>query len=435
MMKIVLLILTIVLGLLVTRTAVRALQPGGSTPAPPESLSEGEKAIARAKADIEKHGWHLLMVSGDGTSSFLYTIGLWKTYKHPEILLFVPSQDPRGLEAPFRAMVQRVVAGEKLKSGETYPKVFKERSGAIREVHHRWYPSFLGTAGAVYGNFDFPAVQLYWPDREGRFPWQGGFDPELFPAQPVLDQENLILANVGSAEVREIVQEEGAQVLEKSLDDLFVPLGQDLEEEISEWRWRVGPDAKLERVTVFGDLFLKTPDGHIHFLDTGSGAYVDIAADRETWIQVLCDAPAALFHASTLIHFRSLGHLPKAGEVYSWIKPPMLGGEASADNFDTISLAVHISNLARVAEALVEGKESEASDFAEDDGVIYAVVTNDEKQYSIWPADQKIPEGWKSTGKTGPKPECLEYIKTVWTDLRPESLRQKREAEKKDGPP
>ena len=51
------------------------------------------------------------------------------------------------------------------------------------------------------------------------------------------------------------------------------------------------------------------------------------------------------------------------------------------------------------------------------------VVINEEEQYSIWPDFKEIPAGWESVGKTGPKAECLDYIKIVWTDMRPKSLR------------
>lgn len=58
------------------------------------------------------------------------------------------------------------------------------------------------------------------------------------------------------------------------------------------------------------------------------------------------------------------------------------------------------------------------------DTTIYKVVVNDEEQYSIWFADRENPLGWRDVGKNGLKSECLEYIKQVWTDMRPLSLRQ-----------
>jgi len=61
----------------------------------------------------------------------------------------------------------------------------------------------------------------------------------------------------------------------------------------------------------------------------------------------------------------------------------------------------------------------------EDDNTMYKVVVNHEEQFSIWPADRKPPRGWTEVGRSGPKAECLAYIKEVWTDMRPLSLRKK----------
>jgi MbtH protein len=62
-----------------------------------------------------------------------------------------------------------------------------------------------------------------------------------------------------------------------------------------------------------------------------------------------------------------------------------------------------------------------------EDTQTYKVVINHEEQYSIWLADRENPAGWREAGKTGTKDECLAYIKEVWTDMRPLSLRQKME--------
>lgn len=62
-----------------------------------------------------------------------------------------------------------------------------------------------------------------------------------------------------------------------------------------------------------------------------------------------------------------------------------------------------------------------------DDNTTYKVVVNHEEQYSIWPVDRENAPGWRDAGKSGLKAECLEYIKEVWTDMRPLSLRKKME--------
>jgi MbtH protein len=60
----------------------------------------------------------------------------------------------------------------------------------------------------------------------------------------------------------------------------------------------------------------------------------------------------------------------------------------------------------------------------QEDTTVYNVVLNHEEQYSIWPVEREIPLGWRAAGKSGPKADCLAYIKEVWTDMRPLSLRQ-----------
>ncbi|MFC4590808.1 MbtH family protein [Sphaerisporangium corydalis] len=55
---------------------------------------------------------------------------------------------------------------------------------------------------------------------------------------------------------------------------------------------------------------------------------------------------------------------------------------------------------------------------------LYRVVANDEEQYSIWPAGRTIPDGWRETGFSGEKQECLDHIDQVWMDMRPRSLRE-----------
>ncbi len=66
-----------------------------------------------------------------------------------------------------------------------------------------------------------------------------------------------------------------------------------------------------------------------------------------------------------------------------------------------------------------------------DDDTIYKVVLNHEEQYSIWPAYKENAPGWRDAGKEGPKEDCLEYIREVWTDMRPLSLRKKMEEDAK----
>ena len=58
---------------------------------------------------------------------------------------------------------------------------------------------------------------------------------------------------------------------------------------------------------------------------------------------------------------------------------------------------------------------------------VYKVVVNHEEQYSIWPDGRANAPGWRDAGKAGSKEECLAWVKEVWVDMRPLSLRQQME--------
>ena len=58
------------------------------------------------------------------------------------------------------------------------------------------------------------------------------------------------------------------------------------------------------------------------------------------------------------------------------------------------------------------------------DDIVFQVVVNHEEQYSIWPDYKALPGGWRAVDKQGSKEECLAYIESVWTDMRPLSLRE-----------
>ncbi|MFJ8959774.1 MbtH family protein [Lentzea sp. NPDC102401] len=60
----------------------------------------------------------------------------------------------------------------------------------------------------------------------------------------------------------------------------------------------------------------------------------------------------------------------------------------------------------------------------DEDDIRYTVVVNHEEQYSIWPTYREVPSGWREVGVTGTKSECLSHVETVWTDMRPLSLRR-----------
>jgi MbtH protein len=59
------------------------------------------------------------------------------------------------------------------------------------------------------------------------------------------------------------------------------------------------------------------------------------------------------------------------------------------------------------------------SDQVPSNAAVYNVVVNEDEQYSIWAVDTPMAPGWSPVGMQGAKEACLDYIKEVWTDMRP----------------
>jgi MbtH protein len=70
----------------------------------------------------------------------------------------------------------------------------------------------------------------------------------------------------------------------------------------------------------------------------------------------------------------------------------------------------------------------------EDPFTTYVAVTNDDEQYSVWPADLPVPAGWSAVGQPGTKAECLDVVGVLWQDMTPRRVREELAAHLQAGP-
>jgi len=49
-----------------------------------------------------------------------------------------------------------------------------------------------GESRWFYGGDDFPCLQIVWPDRAGRFPWEADFDAQFEGNQPDLTEQGWV---------------------------------------------------------------------------------------------------------------------------------------------------------------------------------------------------------------------------------------------------
>jgi len=56
----------------------------------------------------------------------------------------------------------------------------------------------------------------------------------------------------------------------------------------------------------------------------------------------------------------------------------------------------------------------------DNESLTFNVLVNQRNQYSIWPEFATIPSGWTCFYGPESHANCLSYIETHWTDIRPE---------------
>jgi hypothetical protein len=144
-----------------------------------------EQVIAE---NVERYGWHAISIS-DIAPPFVYTVGLMGTFAHPEAIIF--GLEPRQAHAILSVVVKNLRAGSRYEEAGKYDNVLKDNSIGVRQVHVSHHEHYLGYAMGFCRHIgrlgELQAVQLFWPDRDGRFPFEPNCDLDVYGCQPRLD--------------------------------------------------------------------------------------------------------------------------------------------------------------------------------------------------------------------------------------------------------
>jgi hypothetical protein len=154
---------------------------------PAEHAAHDIAAEKQIISDVEKYGFHVAQICGDGYSpGFAYTIGLFKTYGYPELICFGLSQDllhsvlwsGKGLLDKQPMPDQRI----------GYPGFIGDYDVRLLPVAKDWYRYYFGYGIWFNKSADFPALQIVWPDKKALYPWEEDFNPNWKFGQPLLDR-------------------------------------------------------------------------------------------------------------------------------------------------------------------------------------------------------------------------------------------------------
>lgn len=136
-------------------------------------------------ADVEKFGWHVVKIlETDDSPGWAFSIGLFQTFGHPEVVVFGLNHDL--MHSIINSIGEDIRSGKNFEINRQYDELIEGYACTFKPVHQIWYATFLGYANWYYGNFDYPAIQCLWPDKNNFFPWEPEFNSSWVWAQPLL---------------------------------------------------------------------------------------------------------------------------------------------------------------------------------------------------------------------------------------------------------
>jgi hypothetical protein len=146
----------------------------------PAMLNDNDR---RLLADVEKYGWHCVQVAGDAEGpTYSFTVGLFQTYQHPELLIM--GLDAEVAHGVLSVAVQNIAKGHRYREGQRDDSLIENGFCHLKGIPSRLHRQYMGYAVWFYRNSPSPftALQVIWPDSEGRFAGEAGFlHPELQP--------------------------------------------------------------------------------------------------------------------------------------------------------------------------------------------------------------------------------------------------------------
>lgn len=150
--------------------------------------SRERAAEARCVADVERYGLHVIKVGAeDDSPAFAYTVGLYHTFAHPEVIILGLDLDV--MHELLNGVAVELRGGARFTPGAVSDAFLEGYDVTFRAVPERQYRPYLGWANWFNEGLAYPTLQMVYPDREHRWPWEPGVAEDFRRNQPVLEAE------------------------------------------------------------------------------------------------------------------------------------------------------------------------------------------------------------------------------------------------------
>ena len=140
--------------------------------ADPWRIHDGMEDVVRE--NVERYACHVMSVSATNDGwGFAYSIGLSRTYRQPELICFGLSEDVT--HWMINEMRDRMADGQTFEDRQRVSGLIEGYECELRKVRLERYPEFFGYALWFYDGDGFDALQIVWPDKARRYPWDKGY--------------------------------------------------------------------------------------------------------------------------------------------------------------------------------------------------------------------------------------------------------------------
>jgi hypothetical protein len=161
-------------------------------------LPDAEDSVdEKLVSDIHEYGWHCVRVAEENhpehaeqnaalgphpvyDATFVYSVGLWLTRDHAELILVGRWQQAHGVLA---SVVSLIDEGAHFAPGDTSDGVVEGYTACFRAISDERREELLTYASWANRHQPFEALQLVLPDAAGVWPWDEGY--AAYP-QPLL---------------------------------------------------------------------------------------------------------------------------------------------------------------------------------------------------------------------------------------------------------
>jgi Domain of unknown function (DUF4262) len=137
--------------------------------------------LKRGRTIERRYGWMIQGVLADESQpSYSYSVGLSKTFGHPEI--FMIGFHPDVARSVIDVAGNKVKAGARLEAPAYVDEIIESHPVAIVPLDPGSVYEHSSAGRAILGR-SFDGVLLLLPDAAGRFPWDEGCDPTYATGQ------------------------------------------------------------------------------------------------------------------------------------------------------------------------------------------------------------------------------------------------------------